>query len=65
MRRQHELRRRPQAYAVPLARPTGLVAATVAAVLALAAVLATGAFAPGTGEPWLSGSVVEFLMPRR
>jgi hypothetical protein len=41
------------------------VAATVAAVLALAAVLATGAFAPGTGEPWLSGSVVEFLMPRR
>jgi hypothetical protein len=41
------------------------VAATVAAALALAAVLATGAFAPGADEPWLSGSVVEFVMPRR
>lgn len=65
MRRRHELRRRPQALAVPLARPVGLMAATLAAVLALAAILATGAITPDAGEPWLSGSVVEFLMPRR
>ncbi|HXH85005.1 MAG TPA: hypothetical protein VNN07_19005 [Candidatus Tectomicrobia bacterium] len=42
----------------------GLAALTAGALLALAAVLAALTLTPGGGEPWLSGPLVEFLMPR-
>lgn len=63
MRRSPVARRRLRAVALTDTRP-GLAALTAGALLALAAVLAALTLTPGGGEPWLSGPLVEFLMPR-